>query len=321
MSTARPSPASASAPGRARRTGAGQRGFDGIAADIAQALQTWVAPQPAASVRGGCINDAWRWDSGAGTLFVKVSGTASAAAFEAEAAGLQELAAAQAVRVPRVLAQGIAGDQAYLALEWITLRPLGGDAQQLLGAQLAQQHRRTAPRFGWQQDNYIGRTPQVNTWTADWAQFFVTHRLEPQLQLAQRAGHGARLQRRGSQLLEQVPALLAGHRPQPSLLHGDLWGGNAAAAEGGGTPVIFDPSVYYGDREADLAMTRLFGGFGPEFHAAYEAAWPLPAGAAQRVDLYNLYHVLNHLNLFGAGYLGQAMSQIDSLLAGAARQD
>lgn len=311
---ARQVPTPAPATGGARRVGASQGGFKGIAADVALALDTWVAQQPAASVRGGSISDGYRWESGAGTMFVKVAGAGSASMFAAEAEGLVELAQAGAVRVPQVFAHGLAGEQAYLAMEWITLRPLGAGAQRLLGEQLARQHRCTAERHGWRRDNTIGRTPQVNTWCDDWQQFFIAHRLNFQFELAQRNGHGGRLQSRGAELLEQVPALLDGHQPRPALLHGDLWGGNAAA-DPGGLPVIFDPSVYYGDREADLAMTRLFGGFGAAFHGAYEAAWPLPAGAAQRVDLYNLYHVLNHLNLFGAGYLGQAMSLIDALLS------
>jgi fructosamine-3-kinase len=154
----------------------------------------------------------------------------------------------------------------------------------------------------------------VNTWCDDWLTFFREHRLRFQLELAERNGYGGRLQDAGSRLLPRLDALLGEHRPAPSLLHGDLWGGNAGA-DPGGAPVIFDPAVYYGDREADLAMTRLFGGFSREFYTAYEKEWPLPAGASARVDLYNLYHVLNHLNLFGTGYLGQAQAIIDRLLA------
>lgn len=292
----------------------GEDGFADIAGALAHALETWVAPRPAATVRGGCINDAFRWESGAGTLFVKLAHVDSLEMFEAEAAGLIALDAADAVRVPQVLAHGAAGEQSYLALEFMALRPLDAPAERLLGQQLAAQHRQVHTRFGWQRDNTIGRTPQPNAWADDWCSFFIRHRLAFQLGLAQRNGHGGRLQQRGDELLARVPDLLAGHAPPPSLLHGDLWAGNAAA-DAGGNPVIFDPAVYYGDRESDLAMMRLFGGFGPAFFEAYESAWPLPSGAHRRVDLYNLYHVLNHLNLFGAGYLGQAMSLIDSLLA------
>ncbi len=281
---------------------------------MAAAIGTTVAQRPAARVRGGCINECFRWESGAGPLFVKLADAASLPLFAAEAAGLAELAQADAVRVPRVLAVGATGESAFLVLEWIELGVLTGDAQALLGEHLALMHRRTVGRFGWDLDNTIGSTPQINSWSDDWLGFFRDQRLGFQLELAHRNGHGGRLQQRGADLLRNLHRFLADHAPQPSLLHGDLWGGNAGAAPDG-TPVIFDPAVYYGDRETDLAMTRLFGGFGSRFHAAYGAAWPLPPGAAGRVELYNLYHVLNHLNLFGGGYSDRAMNLIDSLLA------
>jgi fructosamine-3-kinase len=146
--------------------------------------------------------------------------------------------------------------------------------------------------------------------------FYVQHRLRFQLELAAQSGFTGRLTERGALLCERVAGLFDGYHPVPSLLHGDLWGGNWAA-DASGHPVIFDPAVYYGDREADIAMTRLFGGFGASFYAAYDAAWPLAPGAEERRTLYNLYHVLNHLNLFGGGYLGQAQAMIDLLLAAA----
>ncbi len=233
---------------------------------------------------------------------------------EAEAAGLEELAEAAAVRVPRVLELGSAGEHAYLALEWIDLASGSSDsAQARLGEQLARQHRKSAERFGWHRDNTIGSTPQVNPWSSSWLGFFRDSRLRFQLELAERNGFGGRLQVRGRELLDRIDIFFADHQPVPALLHGDLWGGNAAA-DGRGAPVIFDPAVYYGDREADLAMTRLFGGFSTAFYSAYEAAWPLPESARSRVDLYNLYHVLNHLNLFGGGYARQAESMIERLL-------
>ncbi len=255
-----------------------------------------------------------RWESGAGDLFVKVAAATEADMFAAEAAGLVELAAADAVRVPRVLAAGVVEASAWLALEWIELQPLTPAAQRALGMRLARQHRCTSARFGWHRDNTIGRTPQRNAWSTEWPAFFTQQRLQYQLDLAHGNGHRGPWHLRAGALLEQVPRLLQGHRPQPSLLHGDLWGGNAAA-DRDGQPVIFDPAVYYGDREADLAMTRLFGGFGPEFHAAYETQWPLRPGAAARADLYNLYHLLNHLNLFGAGYLRRVMEVVEALHA------
>jgi protein-ribulosamine 3-kinase len=213
-----------------------------------------------------------------------------------------------------VLPRGTAGRSAFLALEWIESRPAGRVAEHRLGEQLAAQHRVTAPQFGFADDNFIGRTRQPNGWLEDWAEFLRERRLRPQLALAVQNGFAERLEKPGARLLESIDALLAGHRPQASLLHGDLWAGNWLADEQD-EPVIFDPAVYYGDRETDIAMTRLFGGFGRAFYDAYLAAAPLPAGHAVRMELYNLYHVLNHANMFGGGYVGQARASMDRLLA------
>lgn len=280
---------------------------------LAETLGGTFEPHPSMRVHGGCINDSFRWESSNGPVFVKLARAADLPMLEAEADGLRELDAGNSVRVPTVLDSGVVGNGAFLALEWVQISRASGEEQALLGTQLAHQHRVLATRFGWRRDNTIGSTQQINTWTDDWLPFFREHRLGFQLQLAEGNGYGGRLQETGARLLERLDVLLGDHRPAPSLLHGDLWGGNVGAAPSG-APVIFDPAVYFGDREADLAMTRLFGGFHREFYDAYESAWPLPASASGRVDLYNLYHVLNHLNLFGSGYLGQAQSLIDRLL-------
>jgi len=270
--------------------------------------------EPASLGAGGGFASCQRWESATGPVFVKVAPLARETALEAEADALRELAAADAVRVPAVLGLGSNGDRAFLALEWIEFGSAAAGTEAALGEQLARLHRTTAGRFGWHRDNTIGATPQRNDWTADWPAFFGRHRLGFQLELAGRAGHGGRWLDRGRELCERLHAFFVACTPQPSLLHGDLWGGNWAA-DASGAPVIFDPATYYGDREADLAMTRLFGGFGREFYAAYDAAWPLDGGAGERRDLYNLYHVLNHLNLFGGGYRGQAERMIERLLA------
>jgi protein-ribulosamine 3-kinase len=272
------------------------------------------APAPERRVGGGSVGECYAWPCDEGALFVKVGPPAAAAAFAAEAAGLAELAGAHALRVPRVVACGHAASQAFLALEWIETGPASAECERRLGEGLAALHAVTARRFGWRCDNTIGPTPQANTWSRDWTEFFRERRLRPQLALAVQNGLSALLGARGERLLESVDALLGAHRPQPSLLHGDLWGGNWLASPSG-EPVIFDPAVYYGDREADIAMTRLFGGFGEAFHQAYEAAAPLPQGTRLRQNLYNLYHVLNHANLFGGGYPQQAARMIDRLLA------
>jgi fructosamine-3-kinase len=236
--------------------------------------------------------------------------------FEAEASGLKEIAATSTVRVPLPICAESDRERAWLVLQYLPLASGGPRAMAALGVRLAAMHRITHERFGWARDNTIGATPQVNARLGDWGEFWTQSRLGYQLDLAARNGHRGELQRKGALLLERVPNMFVGHRPAASLLHGDLWGGNAAATSGN-EPVVFDPAVYYGDREVDLAMTTLFGGFPAEFYSAYESVWPLGAGYRERRDLYNLYHVLNHLNLFGGDYLRQAQGMIDRLLAAA----
>jgi fructosamine-3-kinase len=285
-----------------------------LAAALSSATGRSVAARPEQTVGGGTINECWRWQSRAGPMFVKLASADRLWMFEAEAQGLDELGRANALRVPRVLGSGAAAGQAFLALEWIEFGSASARSETLLGAGLAAQHRVTATEFGWHRGNTIGSTPQHNDRDRDWIRFYTERRLRYQLDLAARNGHAGRLTERGRLLCERMGAFVGSYRPMPSLLHGDLWGGNWSA-DVSGRPVIFDPAVYFGDREADLAMTRLFGGFGAAFYAAYDGVWPLEPGAAERTTLYNLYHVLNHLNLFGAGYLSQAQAMIDRLLA------
>ena len=232
--------------------------------------------------------------------------------FEAEAEALREMAATATVRVPGPVCFGEFGGQAYVVMEHLEL---GGSADMAaFGRQFAAMHRVTAEQFGWRIDNTIGSTPQPNTPTDNWIEFWRERRLGFQLETAARNGYGGALQRLGERLLVEMPALFVGHEARPSMLHGDLWGGNYGALRDG-TPVIFDPAFYYGDREADLAMTALFGGFGSRFYAAYDEAWPLDAGYGVRKIFYNIYHVINHLNLFGGGYEGQAIGMIERVLA------
>jgi protein-ribulosamine 3-kinase len=288
--------------------------FAPIARELSTLSGARCAPAPQRSVAGGSIHECYAWRCGAGTLFVKVGARSARATFDAESLGLAELARARALRVPQVIGCGQTEAGAFLALEWIEAGSPDVRCEERLGEGLAALHRVSAAHFGFHHDNLIGRTPQANGWTSDWAEFFRDRRLRPQLTLAAHNGHGALLRERGARLLERVPALLAGHRPSASLLHGDLWGGNWLASAQG-EPVVFDPAVYYGDREADLAMTRLFGGFGASFYRAYSAAAPLAPGWQARGELYNLYHVLNHANLFGAGYVRQAQAMMERLLA------
>ncbi len=266
------------------------------------------------SVGGGCINAAYMIEDKGRGYFVKTNSIDKLDMFAAEAAGLNEIAETGVVMAPEPICWGTADTHAFLVLEYIRFGGGERGSMDRLGSELAQMHRCMRSRFGWRRDNTIGATPQVNEESDDWVGFWRERRLGYQLRLAAHNGHGGRLQGLGERLRADLDGFFQDYAPQPSLLHGDLWSGNFAVAEGG-RPVIFDPAVYYGDREADLAMTELFGGFSAGFYAAYRDAWPLDDGYAVRKDLYNLYHILNHLNLFGGGYVHQAECMLDGLLS------
>jgi fructosamine-3-kinase len=284
-----------------------------IGRDIRETSGEPFDPRAPSSVGGGCINTAVRLTDGSRSWFVKTNSAGRLAMFEAELAGLRAMAETGTIRVPRPLCCGRAGDSSYLAMEWIDWGHGGALSQAEAGRQLAQMHRAQAKRFGWDRDNTIGSTPQINTWTDDWTEFWRENRLGYQLQLAATHGYGGRLQQLGKRLLESFAALID-HDPRPSLIHGDLWGGNIGFDQNT-APVLFDPASYFADREAELAMTELFGGFAEPFYAAYNETWPLDPGYKVRKHLYNLYHILNHLNLFGSGYAGQAQRLIERLLS------
>src|SRR5215813_9692580 len=230
--------------------------------------------QQATPASGGCIHSSWVLAAGEVRYFAKLNDARFAASFAAEAEGLAALREG-GMRAPRPLAHGT--------------------------------------QFGWHRDNFIGSTPQSNAMGPSWAEFWRHQRLAPQLALAAQNGHRGRVQWLGEQVIEAVPWLLAGHEAVPALLHGDLWRGNAAVLESG-APVVFDPAVYYGDPEADLAMTELFGGFPESFYEGYREMHPVAGGYKLRRVLYNLYHVLNHLNLFGESYRSQAEQMMQQLV-------
>lgn len=261
---------------------------------------------------GGCINQTWLLRGQDGRqFFVKLNEARHLPMFIAEAAGLSEIAATQVIRVPQPVAHGNTNTHSFLVLEYLELSSRGNAA--LLGEQMAALHRCQAKQFGFAQDNFIGITPQPNGWKNNWIDFWREQRLGFQLRLAERNGYGGKLQALGEKLLDVLPAFFSDYSLQPALLHGDLWSGNHAFLADG-TPVIFDPAPYYGDRECDLAMTELFGGYAADFYAAYRAAYPMDAGYVTRRDLYNLHHILNHANLFGGGYARQAEGVMQRLL-------
>ncbi len=284
-----------------------------VTAHITRTTGVPFAARDRSEVGGGCINGASVLADGGRRYFVKYNTASFLDIFEAEAAGLAEIRGTDTVYTPEPICWGTSGAQAYLVLEYLDLHG-ARDGATTLGEQLAALHRIPQAYFGWQRDNTIGSTPQLNTRSDDWVAFWRDQRLGYQLRLAEENGYGGTLQRQGELLMADLPAFFRDYSPEPALLHGDLWSGNYGV-DAAGRPVIFDPATYYGDREADLAMTELFGGFSPRFYAAYNAHYPLDAGYVVRKMLYNLYHVLNHLNLFGGGYRAQAEGTLDRLRA------
>ncbi len=264
----------------------------------------------ASGVGGGCINRAFRLQLGGDKFFVKLNVAGCSDMFAAEFSGLEEIARSQTVRVPEPIEHGVIADKSFLVIEWLELGGARDDQQ--FGKQLAAMHEVRADQHGWHRDNTIGRTPQSNEQHRDWITFFRTQRLEIQFQLAEKNGY-TNLVNPGRELADKLQEFFNEYLPHPSLLHGDLWGGNASALADG-TPVIFDPAIYYGDRETDLAMMELFGGFSKRCFDAYREVLPLDSGYEQRKVLYQLYHVLNHANLFGGGYARQAASIIERLV-------
>ncbi len=265
------------------------------------------------SMAGGSINDAFLLTGNdERQYFVKTNDSGRQDMFEAEVRGLQEMASSNSIKVPEPVCFGDDQSQSYIVLEYLDMGGLAN--QNVLAEQLAAMHQKTAEQFGWVINNTIGATFQANAWNRSWIDFWSEQRLGFQLKLAAENGYGGVLQSLGEKLLIEMPVLFTGREIKPSMLHGDLWGGNVAGLKDG-TPVIFDPAFYYGDREADIAMTYVFGGFTADFYASYQNAFPLDDGFAVRKTFYNIYHIINHLNLFGGGYHGQAIHMIEQVLA------
>lgn len=264
------------------------------------------------SLAGGSINSAYKLTAANGlSYFIKLNAAHQLPMFQTEYTDLLELQKAQLMHIPRPVCFGTQEAKSYLVTEYISLQGLG-DAEEL-GRALAQMHRITAEQFGWKQNNTIGSTPQSNRQHGKWLDFWRDERLIPQFEMLYAKGYQQVIQSDAEKLLNRLDSLLADHQPEASLLHGDLWSGNYAF-DNQGKAVIFDPALYYGDRETDLAMTELFGGFSQTFYDAYNEAYPLDDGYKTRKTLYNLYHILNHTNLFGSGYLNQAIRMMEGLV-------
>lgn len=282
-----------------------------ITKEITQATQKPFEIENTRSVGGGCINQSYQISGNGNSYFVKINRATQLEMFIAEAVGLQQMYDTQTITVPKPICWGTVNDSCFLVLQWLDLGSGNGKAWELMGSQLAAMHQKgTSDRFGWERNNTIGSTPQINTWSDNWADFFAEHRIGYQLKLAKRKG--------GSfpdtnEVVAAVREKLADRKPEASLVHGDLWSGNAAITSDG-KPVILDPATYYGDREVDLGMTEVFGGFPAAFYRGYNQTWQLDSGYQQRKTIYNLYHILNHFNIFGGGYGSQAQRMIRQIL-------
>lgn len=282
-----------------------------LASAVQRALGAEVIAQHA--VGGGDINLAYRVTLGDGrTLFVKTRAHAPAGFFAAEAHGLQWLAQANVLRVPQVLAVADVPDTPLLALEWVEPGAHADHFDEALGRGLAALHRHGAPSFGLDRDNFIGSLPQRNHAHAAWPEFYVHERLAPQLAMAVDQGRASAPMQRGFERLFARMAQVCGPSEPPARLHGDLWAGNLLC-DATGAPCLIDPAVYAGHREIDLAMMRLFGGFGARTFAAYDEAWPLADGHEERIALYQLYPLMVHVNLFGGGYAHRVEHILDRL--------
>jgi len=285
---------------------------------IAEKLQHEVGKEliitSAQRVMGGDINESYSINATDGTcFFIKTNAKHRLPMFEAELDGLAVVAASNTIRVPNVYFYGQTDTESYLILEYLEFGQRRDDRQ--LGHQLAAMHECTQADFGWNTNNTIGSTVQINSLHSNWCEFWVDNRLSPQLEIAKANNCGTDLLDLGLKLIEKSPCLFANHNPDASLLHGDLWGGNAACLHDG-TPVIFDPAIYFGDREVDLAMMELFGGFNKNCFAAYHESWQIDqSGYRLRKPYYNLYHLLNHYNLFGDSYYQQCIESLQRILA------
>lgn len=287
--------------------------WQAISQSLSKALNRDITLSAASSVGGGCINQAWKAADQNGELyFVKTNKPSRIGMFEAEAEGLQAIHNSLSIRTPNVYTTGQQTAASYIVMEYLELQACSNMAE--MGKQLAIMHQHQETLFGWHRDNTIGSTPQNNQQHHNWVDFWREERLVYQLELAKRNGLPHKHYDDGIKLADDFPVLFTSYNPAASLLHGDLWGGNCSQTVSG-EPVIYDPAVYFGDRETDLAMMELFGGFSSSCFDSYAEHYPINDGYSTRKTLYNLYHILNHFNLFGGGYGTQAHGMIRRLLA------
>lgn len=266
-----------------------------------------------APISGGDTNQCFRIRYGTLDLFAKINHAKYEPMFQLEFDSLQAIANTNTIKTPHPICYGNDGENSFLVIEYLSLSRHHSNWEEM-GRQLANLHRHSHHQFGWPCNNFIGTIPQINQWHDNWIHFWQHNRLGFQLQLAITNRCDKRLQEQVTRVIDACPLFFESYTPTPSLLHGDLWGGNAGF-DSEGNPVISDPASYYGDRECDIAMTELFGGFEPSFYSSYREHWPLDEQYPVRKRLYNLYHILNHFNLFGGNYGAQALQMAEQLLA------
>ncbi len=267
----------------------------------------------ATPVFGGDINQSFAITIGDKKYFLKVNDASMKTMLVAEAKGLEEISNTHSIIVPEVIFVGKGQKHSFLMMQYMDFRPLYTKTYEKLGEAIAAMHTHKNEYFGWQMDNTIGKTPQINTPSRTWKDFWIQFRLYPQLKMAKDKGYEIMSQTDIEKYIYRIDHILSSHHPHPSPVHGDLWRGNINSTHDG-IPVIYDPAFYYGDREVDIAMTELFGKLDSGFYDAYQHHYPLLPGYTERRSIYNLYHLLNHLNLFGGGYLGMVQSEMKSFL-------
>ena len=285
-----------------------------INAGISAAKKYNFEPVRCFPLSSGITGENFRLQTKSESIFLKLIDINKSPILYAEAEGLKAISNTNTLKTPRIFAKGESADFAWLALEFISLRSPDTSCAIEMGESLAAMHQNQNDFHGWHSNNWIGANKQRNSFSNDWPNFFKEFRLLPQLNQALDNNLDKSVFDSGQLLLEEISKLFTNYYPAPSLLHGDLWPGNWAS-DPEGNPIVFDPACYYGDRETDIAMTELFAGFRQDFYDAYNSANPIDKGYVERKSVYNLYHILNHFNIFGVSYEQQASDLIQKSLS------
>lgn len=280
-----------------------------ISEQISDAIQKDFICDNIREINAGDSHKAFKVSDGKQRFFVKTNTKVCLTHFDAESEGLSHLGSTSLFKVPKIICSGVVSDHSFLVLEYISMSQGEQKDWFKFGQILAEQHKtHTQNMYGWQDDNYIGLTPQSNRWQKKWSQFFSEQRIGYMLQLlAEKGLNFADIDK----VVNTIIRLLEGHNPDSSMLHGDLWQGNTGFYKH--QPVLFDPAFYFGDRETDIAMTELFGRFPESFYQGYTDQWPLDDNYQYRKPVYQLFHVLNHALLFGGHYIDSAKLTLKNL--------